>query len=103
MCAFRVEVTLGGVVGGVGGMSVGTPTLVPQNVSTGCRRVPDQVCLHPSVCLHPPVCLYPHTFTSLPATHPHPQDWFGTDLKIRRIGQYWTQLEYVLDVSGVCV
>lgn len=27
------------------------------------------------------------------------QDWFGTDLKIRRMGQYWTQLEYVLDVS----
>eukprot|EP00775_Hariotina_reticulata_P007460 gene7460-7670_t len=25
------------------------------------------------------------------------QDWFGTDLKIRRIGQYWTQLEYVLE------
>jgi hypothetical protein len=32
------------------------------------------------------------------------QDWFGTDLKIRRIGHYWTQLEYVLDVSAcVCV
>lgn len=27
------------------------------------------------------------------------QDWFGTDLKIRRIGQYWTQLEYVVEVS----
>jgi hypothetical protein len=26
------------------------------------------------------------------------QDWFGTDLKIRRIGQYWTMLEYVLEV-----
>jgi uncharacterized membrane protein YgcG len=28
------------------------------------------------------------------------QDWFGTDLKIRRIGQYWTMLEYVLEVSS---
>jgi hypothetical protein len=28
------------------------------------------------------------------------QDWFGTDLKIRRIGQYWTMLEYVLEVRG---
>jgi hypothetical protein len=28
------------------------------------------------------------------------QDWFGTDLKIRRIGQYWTMLEYVLEVRS---
>ncbi|KAF6238532.1 hypothetical protein COO60DRAFT_1652897 [Scenedesmus sp. NREL 46B-D3] len=28
------------------------------------------------------------------------QDWFGSDLKIRRIGQYWTMLEYVLEVSN---
>jgi hypothetical protein len=37
-----------------------------------------------------------------PLTSPHltsPQDWFGTDLKIRRIGNYWTTLEFVLDVS----
>lgn len=28
------------------------------------------------------------------------QDWFGLDLKIRRVGNYWTQLEYVLEVRG---